>query len=84
MLILVGHDEMSFSLQISINKDIVLIVQRVRDFSMISVLCILLFFTVFCFDSFTILVLTANVQPTIACSGLAMETVEQGVGCVWG
>ena len=31
-----------------------------------------------------ILVLTVNTQPAIACLGLAMETLEQGVGCVQG
>ena len=36
MLVLVGHDERSFSRQISITKDITLIVHRVKDFSMIS------------------------------------------------
>ena len=47
MLILVGHDERSFSLQINITKDITSIVQRVKDFSMISFLCMLLLLTVF-------------------------------------
>ena len=42
MLILVGHDERSLSMQISITKDIKSIVQWVKDFPMISFLCILL------------------------------------------
>ena len=33
MLVLVGHDERSFSLQINITKDITSIVQWVKDFS---------------------------------------------------
>ena len=32
--------------------------------------------------AFSILVLTVNTQPAIACSGLAMEVLEQHVGCV--
>ena len=34
--------------------------------------------------AFSILVLTVNTQPTIASSGLAMEALEQYVGCVQG
>ena len=34
--------------------------------------------------AFSILVLTVNTQPIIACSGLAMEALEQYVGCVRG
>ena len=51
MLVLVGHDEKSFSLQICITKIITSIVQWVKDFS---------------------------------CSGLAMEALEQCMGCVRG
>ena len=47
MLMLVGHDERSFSMQINITEDITSTVQRVNDFSMISCLCILLLLTVF-------------------------------------
>ena len=47
MLVLVGHDERSFSLQISITKDITLIVHRVKDFSMISYYYCLLHFNGF-------------------------------------
>ena len=47
ILILVGHDKKSFSLQINITKDITSIVQRVKDFSMISFLCKLLLLTIF-------------------------------------
>ena len=47
MLILVGHDESSFSLQINITKDIASIAQWVKDFSMISFLRILLLLTAF-------------------------------------
>ena len=36
------------------------------------------------FDSFTILVLAVNIQPAVACSGLAMETLEQSVAYVPG
>ena len=82
MLLLVGHDERSFSLQINITTDITSIVQWVKDFSMISFLCILYCF--WYFDSFSILVLTVNTQPAIACSGLAMEALEQCVVCIWG
>ena len=42
MLVLVRHDERSFSLQINITKDIPSIVQWIKDFSMILFLCILL------------------------------------------
>ena len=42
MLILVGHEERRFSLQISITKDITSVVQWVKAFSMTSFLCILL------------------------------------------
>ena len=58
ILVLVGHDERSFSLQINITKYITLIVQWVKYFSMISFLCILLLF--WYFDSFSILVLTVK------------------------
>ena len=34
------------------------------------------------FDSFSTLVLTVNTQPTIACSRLAMEALEQCVVCL--
>ena len=47
MLVLVGHDESSFSLQISITKDITLIVHWVKDFSMISYYYCLLHFNGF-------------------------------------
>ena len=36
------------------------------------------------FDSFTILVLDVNIRPAVACSGLAMETLEQSVAYVPG
>ena len=36
------------------------------------------------FDSFTILVLAVNIWPAVACSGLAMETLEQSVTYVPG
>ena len=42
MLVLVGHDESSFSLQINKTKDITSIVKWVKDFSMISFPCMLL------------------------------------------
>ena len=42
MLILVGHEERKFSLQINITKDITSMVQWVKDFFMTSFLCILL------------------------------------------
>ena len=45
MLILVGHDERSFLLQVNITKDITSMVQWVKDFSMILFLCILLLLT---------------------------------------
>ena len=82
MLVLVGHDERSFSLQINITKDITSIVQWVKDFSMISFPCILLLYGILI--AFSILVLTVNTQPAIACSGLIMEVLEQHVGCVQG
>ena len=47
MFILVGHEERSFSLQIKNIKNITSIVQWVKDFSMISILCILLLLTAF-------------------------------------
>ena len=34
--------------------------------------------------AFSILYLTVNTQPAIACSGLIMEVLEQHVGCVQG
>ena len=82
MLVLVGHDERSFSLQINITKDITSIVQWVKDFSMISFPCILLLYGILI--AFSILVLTVNTQPAIACLGLIMEMLEQHVGCVLG
>ena len=91
MLILAGHDERRFSLQINITKDITSMVQWVKAFSMTSFLCILLLVIAigYCywllhFDSFIILVLTVNTQPVIACSGLAKQTLEQCVECVQG
>ena len=81
MLVLVGHDERSFSLQINITKDITSIVQWVKDFS-ISFPCVLLLYGILI--AFSILVLTVNTQPAIACSGLIMEVLEQHVGCVQG
>ena len=82
MLVLVGHGERSFSLQINITKDITSIVQWVKDFSMISFPCLLLFYGILI--AFSILVLTVNTQPAIACSELAMEALQQYVGCVQG
>ena len=81
MLVLVGHDERSFSLQINITKDITSIVQWVKDFS-ISFPCVLLLYGILI--AFSILVLTVNTQPAIACSELAMEALQQYVGCVQG
>ena len=63
MLVLVGYDERSFSLQISITKDITLIVQWiqwVKYFFMILLLCGILI-------AFSILDLTVNTQLAIAC-----------------
>ena len=80
MLVLVGHDGRSLSLQINITKDITSIVQWVKYFSMISFPCILLLYGILI--AFSILVLTANTQPAIACSVLIMEVLEQHVGCV--
>ena len=82
MLVLVGHGERSFSLQINITKDITSIVQWVKDFSIISFPCILLLHGILI--AFSILVLTVNTQPAIACSELIMEVLEQHVGCVQG
>ena len=82
MLVLVGHDERSFSLQINITKDITSIVQWVKDFSMISLPCTLLLYGILI--AFSILFLTVNTQPNIACSELVMEALEQYVGCVQG
>ena len=80
MLILVGHDERSFSLQINMTKDITSMVQLVKDFY------ISFFVDYSClqyFNSFTILILTVNTQLAIASSlVLAMEILEQGVMCV--
>ena len=42
MLIVLGHDERGFSLKINITKDITSIGTWVKDFSMVSFLCILL------------------------------------------
>ena len=47
MLVLVGHDKWSFSLQINITMDITSIVHWVKDFSMISFLYILLLLLAF-------------------------------------
>ena len=47
MLILVGHDKWSSSLQINVTKDITSIVQWVKDFSMILFLYVLLLLTIF-------------------------------------
>ena len=77
MLVLVGHDERSFSLQINMTKDIISIVQWVKYFSMISFPRILLLYEILI--AFSILVFTVNTQPAIACSGLIMEV---HVGCV--
>ena len=82
MLVLVGHNERNFSLQINITKDITSKVQWVKDFSMISLPCILLLNGILM--AYSILVLTVNTQPVIACSGLAMEALEQYVGCLQG
>ena len=82
MLVLVGHNERSFSLQINITKDITSKVQWVKDFSMISLPCILLLNSILM--AYSILVLTVNTQPVIACSRLAMEALEQYVGCLQG
>ena len=85
MLVLVGHDEMSFSLQINITNDITSIVQWVKDFSMISFPCILLLYGILiALITFSILVLTINTQLAIACSGLALEALEQYLECVQG
>ena len=77
MLVLEWYDERSFSLQINITKDITLIVQWIKYFFMILHLRRI-------FIAFSILVLTVNTQPAIACSGLIMEVLEQHVGCVQG
>ena len=82
MLVLVRHGERSFSLQINITKDVTSIVQQVKYFSMISFPCILLLYDILI--AFSILVLTVNTQPAIACSELAMEALQQYVGCVQG
>ena len=42
VLVFVGHDERISSLHINITKDITLLVQWVKEFSIISFLCILL------------------------------------------
>ena len=73
MLFLVGHDERRFSLQINVTDDITSIVQWVKDFSMISFPCILLLNGML--KAFSMLVLTVNTQPAIACSGLTMEVL---------
>ena len=82
MLVLVGLGERSFSLQINITKDITAIVRRVKDFSMISFPRIFLLYGILI--TLSILYLTVNTQPAIACSGLIMEVLEQHVGCVQG
>ena len=82
MLVLVGLGERSFSLQINITKDITAIVRRVKDFSMISFPRIFLLYGILI--TFSILYLTVNTQPAIACSGLIMEVLEQHMGCVQG
>ena len=69
-------------MQINITKPITSIVQWVKDFSVISFPCILLLYGILI--AFSILVLTVNTQPAIACSGLVMEVLEQHVGCVQG
>ena len=71
------------SLQINITKDITSIVQWVEEFFMIPFFWTL-YYCLLYFNSFTILVSTVNTQPAIAYSGLAMETLEQGMWCVWG
>ena len=68
-------------MQINITTDITSIVQWVKDFSMIS---FVYYYGFWHFGSFLILVLTVNIQLAIACSGLAMEALEQCVVCVWG
>ena len=82
MLVFVGHDERSFSLQINITKHITSIVQWVKDFPMISIPCILLLYGILIASSIS--VLTVNTQLAIACSRLVMEVLEQNVGCVPG
>ena len=82
MLVLVGHDERSFSLQINITKDITSIVQWVKYFSMISFPCISLLYGILI--AFSTLVFTVNTQRAIACLGLIMEVLGQHVGCVQG
>ena len=78
MLVLVGHDERSFSLQINLTKDIPSIVQSIKDFSMTSSLCILLLLVPFWYlFNFSF---NYECQPAIACSGSAMEVLEQRVG----
>ena len=81
MLVLVGHDERSFSLQVNITKDITSIVQWVKDFS-ISFPCVLLLYGILI--AFSILVLTVNTQLANACLGLVVEAQERYVGCVQG
>ena len=74
MLVLVGHDERSFLLQINITKDITLIVQWVKDFSMISLLhipCIMLLYGIWI--AFSILVLIVNTQPACVCVCVCMS-----------
>ena len=82
MLVLVGHGERRFSLQINITKDITAIVRRVKDFSMISFPRIFLLYGILI--TLSILYLTVNTQPAIACSGLIMEVLEQHMGYVQG
>ena len=78
ILVLVGHDKRTFSLQVKKIKDITPIVQCVKDVSTISFPCILLLYGILI--AFSKLVLTVNTQPATACWGLAMEALEQYVG----
>ena len=78
ILVLVGHDKRTFSLQIKKIKDITPIVQCVKDVSTISFPCILLLHGILI--AFSKLALTVNTQPATACWGLAMEELEQYVG----
>ena len=52
MLVLVGHDERSFSLQINITKDITSIVKWAKDFSLYSTIAYLWHFNSFLNSSF--------------------------------
>ena len=81
MLILVGHNERSFSLQINITKDITSIVQWVTHFLHDI---IYLYITIAYCSLIVLKLLAVNIQPAISCSGLAMEVLEQWVGFVRG